>query len=330
MSSEPDIPYACCAPPAPLYLPRTGAAGVPTAPRAARAIPARAVRLPGGTSIVGTASPLVPVDGEGPLRTATVRPLAVDPFAVTNEWFAEFIAGTGYVTDAERFGWSFVFHSFVRPDAGPARPLPAAPWWRAVDGATWRAPEGPGSTVDERSDHPVVQVSLNDARAFAAWAGGRLPSEAEWEYAARGGLGDVLYPWGNRDPDDGDFMPCNIWQGQFPDRNSGADGWLSTCPVDAFVANGFGLHNMCGNTWEWCEQPFRIRSMRRALRAADADAADQRLMLTKGGSFLCHRSYCHRYRIAARTGNTADSATCHIGFRIFFDLADAPRAAASM
>jgi formylglycine-generating enzyme len=322
MTSEPTPSHACCAPLTPLDLPRKGIAGSPMAPRATNTIPSRAVRLPGGKSIVGTENPLIPVDGEGPRRTARLSPLAVDPFAVTNGWFAEFIAATNYVTEAERLGWSFVFHSFVRHDVGPVRQLPAAPWWCAVDGASWRAPEGPGSTVDERRNHPVVQVSLNDARAFAIWAGGRLPSEAEWEYAARGGLGDVRYPWGNRDPDDEGFMPCNIWQGSFPDRNSGADGWLSTCPVGAFVPNGFGLYNMCGNTWEWCEEPFRIRSMRRALRAADADAVDQRLMLTKGGSFLCHRSYCHRYRIAARTGNTADSATCHIGFRVFFDASD--------
>lgn len=323
MTSEPTRSHACCAPLTPLHLPWAGMTGSPTTPRTITSIPARAVRLPGGKSIVGTATQLIPVDGEGPLRTATVGPLAVDPFAVTNRWFAEFIAATDYVTDAERIGWSFVFHSFVRPHSGPVRQLPTAPWWCAVDGANWRAPEGPGSAVDDRGDHPVVQVSLNDARAFARWAGGRLPSEAEWEYAARGGLGDVRYPWGNRDPNDDDFMPCNIWQGRFPDRNNGADGWLSTCPVDAFAANGFGLHNMCGNTWEWCDQSFRIRSMRRDMRAADAHAVELGLILTKGGSFLCHRTYCHRYRIAARTGNTADSATSHIGFRVFFDVTDA-------
>lgn len=323
MSNEPTLSHACCAPLTPLHLPRTGTTGSPLAPRTTNSIPPRAVRLPGGRSIIGTANPLIPVDGEGPLRTPTVRPLAVDPFAVTNEWFAEFIAATDYVTDAERIGWSFVFHAFVRPHSSPVRQLPSAPWWCAVDGANWRAPEGPGSTFDDRRHHPVVQVSLNDARAFASWAGGRLPSEDEWEYAARGGLGDVRYPWGNHDPDDDDFMPCNIWQGRFPDRNSGADGWFSTCPVDSFAANGFGLHNLCGNVWEWCDQPFRIRSMRRELRAANEHAVDQGLMLTKGGSFLCHRTYCHRYRIAARTGNTADSATCHIGFRVFFDVTDA-------
>jgi formylglycine-generating enzyme required for sulfatase activity len=273
--------------------------------------------------MVGTNRPIVSIDGEGPSRPVNVKPIAVDPFAVTNDWFSEFAAATAYVTEAERFGWSFVFHTFVSEDAGPVRAVVAAPWWRAVSGANWRAPEGPGSSIAGRGDHPVVQVSLNDARAFVAWAGGRLPTEAEWEYAARGGLGDVRYPWGDRDPDDQDFMPCNIWQGTFPDRNSGADGWLGTCPVDTFAPNGFGLYNMCGNTWEWCDQPLRIHSMKKSLRAADADAADRKLMLTKGGSYLCHRSYCHRYRIAARTGSTAESATGHIGFRIVFDIAQA-------
>jgi len=285
----------------------------------AQVIPDRFVRLPGGRSFVGTNTPLVPIDGEGPLRSVTVKPFAIDPFAVTNQWFEAFVRATGYVTDAERIGWSFVFHAFVALGAVETGAVSGTPWWRAVQGAAWRTPEGPGSSLDDRTNHPVVQVSLNDARAVAAWAGGRLPTEAEWEYAARGGLGDVRYPWGDEDPDDERFMTCNIWQGTFPERNTAADGWLSTCPVDAFAANGFGLYNMCGNTWEWCDHPFRIRSVSRALRAADIDAAARGLMVAKGGSHLCHRSYCHRYRIAARTGNTADSATTHIGFRIVFD-----------
>jgi formylglycine-generating enzyme required for sulfatase activity len=245
--------------------------------------------------------------------------MAVDPYAVTNEWFAAFVAATGYVTDAERFGWSFVFHSFA-PKTGPAQSVPGTPWWRVIEGASWDHPSGPGSTLEGIWLHPVVQVSLNDARAFAAWVGGRLPSEAEWEYAARGGLGDVPYPWGEQVPTDDDFLPCNIWQGTFPDHDTGADGWIGTCPVDAFAPNGYGLYNMCGNVWEWCDQPMRIRSSRRELRARDDQLVAQRMMLMKGGSHLCHRSYCHRYRIAARSGSSADSATGHIGFRVVFDL----------
>jgi sulfatase modifying factor 1 len=281
--------------------------------------PARLVQIPGGDAVVGTRSPVLPHDGEGPPRVERVKPFAIDPHAVTNRWFSEFVAATGYVTESERFGWSFVFHLFIPGDVLATQAVVGADWWRRVELSDWRRPEGPGSDIADRMDHPVVQVSLNDARAFAAWAGGRLPTEAEWEHAARGGRGDVRYPWGDRAPDDHEFMPCNIWQGEFPDRNSGADGWLSTCPVDAFEPNDYGLYNMCGNTWEWCEQPFRIRSARRLSRDADRAAVDQGLRLAKGGSYLCHRSYCHRYRIAARIGNTADSATGHTGFRLVFD-----------
>jgi formylglycine-generating enzyme required for sulfatase activity len=307
----------CCAPQ------RASAATAPLAVHkvAAGPRPSRLVEIPGGEALVGTRAPLLPNDGEGPLRKVRVRPFAIDPFAVTNRWFGEFIAATGTVTEAERYGWSFVFHLFLPRDFGPTQGVAGAEWWRRVDGADWRHPEGPGSDLAERLDHPVVHVSLNDARAFAAWAGGRLPSEAEWEHAARGGLADVRYPWGERDPDDAGFMPCNIWQGTFPHRNTGADGWLSTCPVDAFAPNGYGLYNMCGNTWEWCDEPFRIRSVKRLARNADKAAAEQGFRLAKGGSHLCHASYCHRYRIAARTGNTADSATGHMGLRVVFDSA---------
>lgn len=288
---------------------------------AAHRIPKRLVQLHGGRSLVGTRQPVVELDGEGPLREVRVKPFAIDPYAVTNSWFSGFVAETGYVTEAERFGWSFVFHLLVAAEAAPSGSAGGAPWWLGVPGADWRHPEGPGSNISTRADHPVVHVSLNDARAFARWAGARLPTEAEWEYAARGGLGDVRYPWGDRGPDDQDFLPCNIWQGTFPKRNTAADGWLSTCPVNAFEPNGFGLYNMCGNTWEWCDQALRIRSTRKQLRVADENATRQGLMLTKGGSYLCHRSYCHRYRIAARTGNTPDSTTGHIGFRVIFDVA---------
>lgn len=300
---------------------RPTAAGIgQPASRMDRTVPDRFIRLPGGRSLLGTRKPLLAMDGEGPLREVKIRPFAIDPYAVTNDWFARFIADTGYVTEAERFGWSFVFHALLPEDAAPTQGVVGAVWWRNVPGACWHAPEGPGSDLTDRHNHPVVQVSLNDARAFAHWAGARLPTEAEWEHAARGGRGDVRYPWGDREPEEHGFLPCNIWQGDFPEHNTAADGWIGTCPVDAFEPNAYGLFNMCGNVWEWCDQPMRIRSAKKLLRHANVDAARRGLMLGKGGSYLCHSSYCHRYRIAARTGNTPDSAAGHIGFRVIYDL----------
>jgi formylglycine-generating enzyme required for sulfatase activity len=248
-----------------------------------------------------------------------IRPFAIDPFAVTNDWFARFVAATGHRTEAERCGWSLVFAPLVRDGSKAMASEDGPSWWRRVEGAWWKQPEGPQSTLDGRMDHPVVHVSWNDAVAFAAWAGGRLPAEAEWEYAAAGGVAGAIYPWGNEEPDDASFTPCNIWQGEFPTRNTAADGYLSTAPADAFAPNGYGLFNMVGNTWEWCADAFRVRSLARAAKDRNerARAAGERVL--KGGSYLCHRSYCYRYRIPARTGVSADSSTGHVGFRVVFD-----------
>jgi formylglycine-generating enzyme required for sulfatase activity len=275
--------------------------------------PDRCISLPGGTFVMGTDNPVFRVDGEAPSRRADVGAFAVDPFAVTNAWFSEFVANTGYVTEAERWGWSFVFFSFLPGGGGGLERPPGAEWWRKVDGATWRQPEGPGSSIAERGDHPVVHVSWKDAAAFAAWAGGRLPTEAEWEYAAHGGQAGARYPWGNAEPGDEGPFPCNIWQGRFPDRNTGRDGFVGTAPVDAFAPNPLGIHQMAGNVWEWCADNFRVPSIRRDLKERDA-------VVMKGGSYLCHASYCHRYRIAARTGSPPDSTTGHAGFRVVFDV----------
>ncbi|MEM7567064.1 MAG: SUMF1/EgtB/PvdO family nonheme iron enzyme [Pseudomonadota bacterium] len=269
---------------------------------------------------------MLPIDGEGPARRVPIAAFRIDPHAVTAGWFAAFVASTGYVTDAERYGWSLVFQADLPPDlAGADLPRVAAtPWWVRVDGAMWALPFGPGSSTEGREDHPVVHVSWNDAAAFAAWAGGRLPTEAEWEAAARGGPAgqrDMPYPWGEDEPSDdaAGAARCNIWQGRFPDVDLARDGWRGTAPVHAFAPNAIGLHQMVGNTWEWCADPFRVRSLRKDAKRRNAASRAGGDRLLKGGSHLCHRSYCHRYRIAARTGVQPDSSTGHTGFRIVAD-----------
>lgn len=282
-------------------------------------LPDRAVRIRGGRTRIGADKSPLPLDGEGPSRIVSIRPFSIDPHAVTNAWFADFVASTSYRTDAERFGWSLVFMAFVDSPADAPASSDVPTWWRRVDGACWRHPEGTHSTIAGRGDHPVVHVSWNDAAAFAAWAGGRLPTEEEWECAAQGDLVDARFPWGNEEPDDTTFQPCNIWQGEFPVRNACADGYAGTARVDSFKANSVGLFNMVGNTWEWCANAFKVRSLARAARGRNeaARAAGERVL--KGGSYLCHRSYCYRYRIAARTGVSSDSSTGHVGFRLAFD-----------
>lgn len=302
---------ACCAPTAPRRAAQDAAPG-PVTP----AVPLRdCVPVPGGAAQLGTDHPLIVADEEGPLRRTKVKPLYWERGATTNAAFARFVAATGYVTEAERFGWSFVFWSLV-PDALPlTQAVQGLEWWRRVDGACWHHPTGPdGPSADP--DQPVVQVSWADARACAAWMGGRLPREAEWEHAARGGLGDVRYPWGDADPTDTGRFRCNIWQGDFPRTNTCADGHAATAPALSFAPNGYGLFNMVGNVWEWTADPFRLRSLKKAARGGSPDGARK---LLKGGSYLCHASYCHRYRIAARTGNTPDTATGHMGFRVVYD-----------
>ena len=203
----------------------TEAIGIPESSHPQR--PSRTIRLRGGRFRMGVDESPLPQDGESPPREVNVRPFAIDPLAVTNDWFGEFARATGYRTEAERHGWSLVFAAFV-PDGAKAHACRSdgPSWWRRVEGACWKHPEGPQSDLAGRLDHPVVHVSWNDAVAFAAWAGGRLPTEAEWEFAAAGGLAGAIYPWGDKEPDDAAFTPCNIWQGEFPTRNSAADGYL--------------------------------------------------------------------------------------------------------
>ncbi|MEP0943114.1 MAG: formylglycine-generating enzyme family protein [Rhizobiaceae bacterium] len=277
-----------------------------------------AILIPGGAALVGTRQEFIPDDGESPLRKVNIKPFRMAPTPVTNAQFAEFIDATKYVTEAEQFGWSFVFWSAVSKEIEMTQAAAHVQWWRRVDGSNWRDINGPGTAQEACHDnHPVVHISWNDAAAYAKWVGGRLPSEAEWEHAARGGLGDVKFPWGDDEPNDTDYHPCNIWQGDFPQSNTCADGFSETAPAKSFSPNGFGLYNMCGNVWEWTADAYKIRSLKKHVKERLKTMHGYKLL--KGGSFLCHKSYCFRYRIAARSGNSPDSTTTHQGFRVVWD-----------
>lgn len=256
---------------------------------------------------------------EAPIRTARVAAFGIERHPVTNAQYAAFVADTGYVTvaerpmdpqlypgvsEADRQPGAMVF----RPTAGPVDLRDWRQWWDWAPGASWRHPWGPDS--DCASDHPVVQVAYADALAYARWAGRRLPTEPEWEYAARAGA-ETTYPWGEDVAPAGELM-ANTWQGRFPHRNDGALGWVGTSPVGTFPANGYGLFDMIGNVWEWTATEFTGRIENPCCLPADDPGVSQAL---KGGSHLCAPEYCHRYRPAARSPQTRDTATTHIGFR---------------
>jgi len=281
----------------------------------------RQVALPGGTFTMGDAGRDTRLDdGEGPLREVWLSPFAIDVHTVTNAQFAAFVSSTGYLTTSELLGWSFVFAGHVHPDAWhyalPTRPT-WTPWWVPISGATWTCPLGPGSGTADRLDHPVVHVSWHDAAAYCAWAGRRLPTESQWEYSARGGRQGARYLWVQ------ELMPknehrCNIWHGRFPDHDNAEDGFSGTAPATWFPPNDYGLFQCVGNVWEWCSDWFDPTWHRRADASSRSDptgpaAGSERSM--RGGSHLCHDSYCNRYRVSARTGNTPDSASSHTGFR---------------
>uniref|UniRef100_A0A663M5L1 Sulfatase modifying factor 1 n=1 Tax=Athene cunicularia TaxID=194338 RepID=A0A663M5L1_ATHCN len=210
------------------------------------------VAIPGGVFTMGTDEPDIQQDGEWPARRVHVNSFYMDQYEVSNEEFERFVNSTGYVTEAEKFGDSFVFEGMLSEEvkADIHQAVAAAPWWLPVKGANWRHPEGPDSSISNRMDHPVLHVSWNDAVAFCTWAGKRLPTEAEWEYSCRGGLENRLFPWGNKLQPRGEHY-ANIWQGVFPTNNTAEDGYKGTAPVTAFPPNGYGLYNIVGNAWEW-------------------------------------------------------------------------------
>ena len=274
----------------------------------------------GGAFLMGSDDRRFPEDGEGPVRRVTLSPFSIARYAVSNLQFADFVRATGYTTDAERYGWSFVFEGLLSDEVKRSVGSRAAetPWWVATPHAYWAQPEGPSSTTLDRFDHPVVHVSWNDARAYCQWASARLPTEAEWEMAARGGLEQAAYPWGDELMPDGKHR-CNIWQGSFPDCNTREDGYIGTAPVHAFAPNGHGLHNMVGNVWEWCEDFFSPHYHRTTLSEDPRHVEPGPRRSMRGGSFLCHDSYCNRYRVAARSSNTPDSSSSNVGFRVVRD-----------
>jgi formylglycine-generating enzyme required for sulfatase activity len=324
---------------------------VPTAPpvgpmKEPGATPPGMAWIPGGEFTMGTDDPQAN-PAEKPAHRVRVDGFWIDATEVTNAEFRRFVEATHYVTTAERpVDWE-VLKTQVPPGTPkppddqlvsgslvftpPDRPVPLddiSQWWKWVPGANWRHPEGPGSSIEGKDDHPVVHVSWDDAAAYAKWAGKRLPTEAEWELAARGGLESKTFAWGNEFKPGGKSL-ANTWQGHFPESNTDADGFLRTSPVKSFPPNGFGLYDMIGNVWEWCADWYRPDAYALASHSGpgpavnptgpeqsyDPDEPFQPKRVTRGGSFLCSENYCSNYRPSARRGTATDSGMSHLGFR---------------
>jgi formylglycine-generating enzyme len=312
--------------------------------QAGRKAPPGMAWIPGGTFLMGT-NDKESFPNERPAHLVQVQGFCMDMHDVTNAEFAKFVEATGYVTTAERpVNWddlkkelppgtpkpdegalapgSLVF----TPTSGPVPLNDLSAWWRWVKGADWRHPEGPGSSIQGRENHPVVQVSWDDAAAYAQWAGKRLPTEAEWEFAARGGLESRRYVWGDDFRPGGRYM-ANTWQGLFPVRDTGEDGFIGTSPVGSFPANGYGLYDMAGNVWQWCSDWYRAdsnveaasknvcRDPRGPAESYDPGDPYSPKRAVKGGSFLCNPDYCESYRPSARRGTPPDTGSSHTGFR---------------
>ena len=274
------------------------------------------IDLPGGWFFMGASDGPHREDGEGPIRRVWVDKFKISKTAISNSDFRDFVQATNYKTLAEEIGCSFVFFQFLDfPD--DYEMSFQTPIWRSVPGACWSAPEGPGSNVSERLNHPVVHISLRDALAFSDWCNVRLLSEAEWEYAARGGLEGKEFPWGDDLRLDGNKM-ANVWEGSFPLLERKQSKKFGTVKIDAFESNNFGLYNMIGNTWELVGDRFTNLHSPRAQKNPRGPLNGKKVV-TKGGSYLCHKSYCARYRVSSRQAVKLDSTTGHIGFRVAFN-----------
>ena len=335
----------CCAPAGRAVLLASAAEAAVEA--VAETAPAGMVFIPGGEFAMGSTDPHARAD-EKPVHRVRVDGFWIDATEVTNRQFAEFVAATGYETIAERpVDWEELQHQLPpgtpKPDdemllpgslvfTPPAEPVDTRhfeQWWRWTTGADWRHPEGPASTIDGKADHPVVHVAYEDAVAYARWAGKRLPTEAEWEFAARGGLDHKRNVWGDEPVD---AKRANTWQGRFPQQNTAEDGFARTAPVKSFPPNAYGLYDMAGNVWEWCSDLYRPdayalqiaeagegavignpRGPAQSLDPRNPHAPESRVQ--RGGSFLCHDSYCASYRPSARMAAPPDTGMQHLGFR---------------
>ncbi|NXS62693.1 SUMF2 enzyme, partial [Brachypteracias leptosomus] len=271
------------------------------------------VQLQGGTFQMGSPS-LEKRNEEGPVREVRVKPFALDKHPVTNRDFREFVREKKYKTEAEAFGWSFVFEDFVSEELKKkvTQKLESAPWWLPIEKAFWRQPSGPGSGIKDRLDYPVLHVSWNDARAFCAWKGKRLPAEEEWEFAARGGLEQRVYPWGNKFQ----LNRTNLWQGDFPRVDTAEDGYHGVSPVTAFPPqNNYGLYDLLGNTWEWTASEYLPAGPSSRQRA-------QNMRVLRGASWIdtADGSANHKARVTTRMGNTPDSASDNLSFRCAADV----------